>query len=185
MPITRDAAECMARFRVRCPLSTCGKNFCTNPHCGAEPFHLGQTCQQHREYKEMKKCRYCFSKLTRPSPSMLPAFKEVCRSPECITRMENTCDKLLPCGHFCCGFRGELKCLPCLDPGCVKKKPDLTRSKTGDDNCTICLEGLSSAPCIMTKCGHIFHLHCLTKKFNYQWLTPRIEFGFLNCVDCQ
>ena len=118
---------------------------------------------------------------------MLPAFKEVCRNPDCITQIEKTCDKLLPCGHFCCGFRGEIKCLPCLDVACVKKKPDLTRSKTGDDYCTICqIEGLSSAPCIMTKCcGHIFHLHCLMKKFNYKWVTPRIEFGFLNCAGCK
>ena len=107
MPITREAAECMARYRVRCPLSNCGKNFCTNPLCKAEPFHLGQTCQEHREFKVMKKCRFCFSKLTQSSPSLLPAFKEVCRSPDCISLMEKTCDKLKLCGHFCCGFRGE------------------------------------------------------------------------------
>jgi hypothetical protein len=37
----------------------------------------------------------------------------------------------------------------------------------------------------MTNCGDIFHVHCLVKKLNYLWLTPRIEFGFLNCINCK
>ena len=106
-PITKEAAECMAKYRVRCPMNSCGKIFCTNPQCSAEPYHNGKTCQQHKEFKEMKKCRYCLSKLTQPSPSMLPAFKEVCRSADCINLMNNSCEKVLACGHFCCGFRGE------------------------------------------------------------------------------
>lgn len=105
--ITREAAECMAKFRVKCPLANCGKIFCTNPQCQAEPYHTGKTCSQYKEYKEMKKCRFCDSKLTLASPSMVPAFKEVCRSEDCIERMNNNCDKILPCGHFCCGFKGE------------------------------------------------------------------------------
>lgn len=63
-PITKEAAECMAKYRVRCPMTSCSKIFCTNPQCGAEPYHNGKTCQQHKEFKEMKKCRYCMSKLT-------------------------------------------------------------------------------------------------------------------------
>ena len=42
--ITKEAAECMAKYRVRCPLGSCGKIFCTNPQCGAEPYHTGKTC---------------------------------------------------------------------------------------------------------------------------------------------
>lgn len=37
----------------------------------------------------------------------------------------------------------------------------------------------------MTKCGDIFHVHCLLRKLNYLWITPRIEFGFLNCINCK
>jgi len=37
----------------------------------------------------------------------------------------------------------------------------------------------------MTKCGHIFHQNCLLTRLKYQWLTPRIEFGFLNCMACK
>ncbi len=87
---------------------------------------------------------------------MLPAFKEVCRSADCINLMNNSCEKVHPCGHFCCGFRGEKHCLPCLHPDCVAENPDATRGKIGDDYCSICYtEGLSAAPSVMTKCGHI------------------------------
>ena len=134
----------------------------------------------------MKKCRYCLSKLTQPSPSMLPAFKEVCRSADCINLMNNSCEKVLACGHFCCGFKGEQKCLPCLHPDCVEKNPDITRGKTGDDYCSICYtEGLSAAPSVMINCGHITHVHCLMERLKKRWLTPRIEFGYLDCVDCK
>jgi hypothetical protein len=58
-PFSRQAAECMSKYRVRCPLQNCGKNFCCNPQCGAEPFHSGKTCEEHKKFKEAKKCRYC------------------------------------------------------------------------------------------------------------------------------
>jgi hypothetical protein len=38
---------------------------------------------------------------------MLPAFKDVCRSPDCIELMGKSCDKLLDCGHACCGCKDE------------------------------------------------------------------------------
>lgn len=51
---------------------------------------------------------------------MLPAFKEVCRSPDCIDLMGKSCDKILICGHPCCGIKNEKTCLPCLNPECVE-----------------------------------------------------------------
>jgi hypothetical protein len=42
-----------------------------------------------------------------PGVSMKPAFKDVCRNKECMTLMENSCDKILPCEHYCRGFSGE------------------------------------------------------------------------------
>ena len=35
------------------------------------------------------------------------------------------------------------------------------------------------------KCGHITHVHCLMERLKKRWLTPRIEFGYLACVDCK
>jgi E3 ubiquitin-protein ligase MYCBP2 len=45
---------------------------------------------------------------------MNPAFKDVCRKPECIEVMNTSCDKVHACGHPCVGFKNEKKCLPCL-----------------------------------------------------------------------
>jgi hypothetical protein len=39
-PISKEAAEHMASFRVRC--SNCAKNFCTV--CNRTPYHVGRTC---------------------------------------------------------------------------------------------------------------------------------------------
>lgn len=37
----------------------------------------------------------------------------------------------------------------------------------------------------MIRCGHILHVHCLMERLKKRWLTPRIEFGYLDCVDCK
>lgn len=59
-PLSREAAQNMAKYRVRC--SGCHKNFCSS--CSAEPYHLGKTCEQQKEFKEARKCRFCQTKLT-------------------------------------------------------------------------------------------------------------------------
>lgn len=38
---------------------------------------------------------------------MLPCFKNVCKKPECVKDMQNTCTKTHPCGHPCSGFVNE------------------------------------------------------------------------------
>lgn len=110
----------MAKFRVRC---TCGKNFCSK--CKEEPYHIGMTCEQFQDLKNSRKCRYCQTKIDKKIPlqSNKPAFKDVCNNPECVTLMKQSCDKVLECGHYCCGFAGEKECLPCLHPDCVEKCP--------------------------------------------------------------
>lgn len=80
---------------------------------------------------------------------MNPAFKDVCRSPDCIDLMGKSCDKILACGHACCGFKDEAKCLPCLNADCVAINSNLTKGKNGDDYCVICYsEGLNQGPCV-------------------------------------
>jgi hypothetical protein len=71
----REAAVHMSKFRIRC--MKCEKNFCSN--CQTEPYHAGKTCEQFKEMKEARKCRYCLTKLTQAPPSVKPAFKDVCR----------------------------------------------------------------------------------------------------------
>jgi len=102
-PISRKAAEHMSKHRVRC--HECNSNFCAN--CSAAPYHTGKTCEEFKEFKEARKCRYCNDKITQAPPSMKPAFKDVCRKEECIQLMNKSCDKVLQCGHYCCGFVDE------------------------------------------------------------------------------
>jgi hypothetical protein len=42
--------------------------------------------------------------------------------------MEKSCEKSLACGHYCTGFKGEKKCLPCLNEDCVNNNPQITLS---------------------------------------------------------
>ena len=56
----------------------------------------------------------------------------------------------------CCGYKDELYCLPCLESDCIKPEDNLQQN--ADDYCNICFtEALKSAPCVKSKCGHIFH----------------------------
>ncbi|MFS8160539.1 MAG: hypothetical protein ACMG6E_10120 [Candidatus Roizmanbacteria bacterium] len=84
---------------------------------------MGKTCEQFKEFKEARKCRFCMTKMVGPSASLKPAFGNVCRKADCIELMNKSCDKMLACGHACCGFNDEKKCLPCLNEKCVEKAP--------------------------------------------------------------
>jgi hypothetical protein len=70
--------------------------------------------------------------------SMKPAFTNVCRSQECTELMAHSCDKIHACGHPCCGFANEEKCMPCLSEECVEKDSHATLGKKSDDYCIIC-----------------------------------------------
>ena len=52
--------------------------------------------------------------------------------------MGKSCEKVLECGHHCCGFKDEKTCLPCLDPACVEKNPQPTLEQNADAYCSIC-----------------------------------------------
>lgn len=137
--ISRDSAVHMSKYRVRC--GECEKNFCCK--CQAEPYHIGKTCEQYKEHKEASKCRFCMTKIAGAPPSVKPAFRAVCRQQACVEAMNKSCDKVLGCGHPCCGFKDERKCLPCLDEACVERNKDLTKGMKADDYCIICYtEGL-------------------------------------------
>jgi hypothetical protein len=97
--------------------------------------------------------------------------------------MNKACDKALPCGHFCCGFANEPKCLPCLNPDCVEKNPELTLSLNADSFCSICyIQGLGEKPSVRFDCQHIFHLECVLSVLKKKWPGPRIVFNYLNCT---
>lgn len=59
--------------------------------------------------------------------------------------MGKSCEKLLECGHPCCGFKDEENCMPCLNEECVNKDESLTFGNNVDSYCTICYtEGLGA-----------------------------------------
>lgn len=178
-PISMEAAQHMAMYRIRC--NACGKNFCTK--CNAEPYHVGRTCEQ----QAARACRFCGDELKQPSPSMEPAFRDVCRKPDCFTLMQKSCNKLLPCGHPCRGVAGETQCMPCLEPECIEKMDPAKRPNVcADDFCTICYAtAVGQEPCVMLDCGHIQHFECVLMQVQKRWNGPRMIFNYLDCSECK
>lgn len=178
----RIACENYAKCRARCTM--CSSIFCAK--CFINPYHLGFTCESFKEFQSSRKCRYCKEKIDGDGVSQEPAFKNVCKNPSCLALMERACNKILPCNHCCYGFRGEEKCLPCLNEECVKKNKELTRDRKEDDFCVICYtSGIGDAPSVMPECGHICHEDCLLKRIKKRWPGPRITFSFCDCPECK
>ena len=105
-------------------------------------------------------CRFCGT----TSNTGLLGIGNVCSDQECQERVRKVCDKTLPCGHFCCGVKGEETCLPCLhgcgsgDKAVSHEGPRLKQD--ADDMCMICYtEGLSCAPCIQVSWNSVSHSH--------------------------
>jgi E3 ubiquitin-protein ligase MYCBP2 len=94
-------------------------------------------------------CRFCG---TTANTSLL-AIGSVCTDPECLERSDVVCDTTLPCGHACCGVKGEEKCLPCLY-GCAGDDSKLKQD--AEDMCMMCYtEGLAYAACIQVSTVYI------------------------------
>ena len=158
--ISRESAEHLAEFRVRCP--TCEKVFCKE--CNETPYHIGFTCDSFKERKEALKCRFCLDNLRQPNENGGDAFINVCHKNECQGYMETSCDKMLDCGHFCYGCKADEVCLPCLHPDCVALNEEKTFGLKDDDYCPICYSaGLGQMPSIQFGCRHIVHEECFMK----------------------
>lgn len=177
--VSHEAALHMAKNRIRC--NGCQKNFCAS--CNAEPYHVGKTCDQNNN----KACRFCGEELKQPSPSMKPAFRDVCRKGECFNLMQKSCDKVLACGHVCHGSAGEKQCVPCLEPDCIAKMDKAVAPKyNAGDFCSICYcSSLGQEPCVALGCHHVFHTGCIKDLIQKGYNGPRIVFNFLDCPDCK
>jgi len=110
---------------------------------------------------------------------------------------KKSCDKVHACGHSCMGYRGEEKCLPCLNSECARKaridaletgnKENVLLEGIDEDSfCTICwVSELSSEPCIKLDCGHVFHLNCIKSILEKKWTSFRVTFAFMDCPSCK
>ena len=47
------------------------------------------------------------------------------------------------------------------------------------------MSGLGQEPCVRLGCKHIFHVACISKILRQRWLSPRINFAFMNCPSCK
>ncbi|OMJ84353.1 hypothetical protein SteCoe_14579 [Stentor coeruleus] len=161
--LSKKYAKHMAKYRFRC---NCSKVTCAR--CKAEPYHVGMTCEEFKDFQSAKHCRYCNSKITGSSI--------VCGQADCKERYKNSCKKLLTCGHQCYGTNAETKCMGCLHEDC---------SQDGTNYCNICyVENLNNAPCVKLGCGHIYHADCLEMTISKRWAGPRITFKFAMCPAC-
>eukprot|EP00457_Paulinella_chromatophora_P001875 gb/GEZN01001877.1/.p1 GENE.gb/GEZN01001877.1/~~gb/GEZN01001877.1/.p1 ORF type:complete len:775 (-),score=116.06 gb/GEZN01001877.1/:289-2613(-) len=177
-PLSHEAKEHRAKNRFRCP--SCSTVFCKS--CKSNPYHLGYTCKQYRQYEEAVKCRFCTTALTTSNTASPGPVSDVCTEEECRDKRDAVCTKKLACGHPCGGVRNEKKCLPCLRPECQGEDAN----QSADDYCSICGgEKLQEAPSIQLKCKHIFHSKCVAAKLEKKWPGARIHFGFLECPLCK
>ena len=163
--------------------------YCGNQAAKALSASVAITSQQQQKSSSAVSSRCSSSQQnTRPSPSSaaVPGASEhvswhVCEAELCVERSHNSCNTVLPCGHLCCGAKGERNCTSCLDPDCASRH----KMQESDDLCPICyVETLGEAPCVELSCGHILHLHCVEEKLKRRWPTARISFTFLECPLC-
>lgn len=185
--VTEEEQMHKAKWRFRCP--KCKNSFCGG--CRVTPYHLGATCDSYKKWQESEKCRFCETTIERgfarrkERDAQYPALQgNVCLEDECNERANNSCGKLLPCGHNCIGIRHERKCPPCLEPEC----PSFTNAdnKDVDDYCPICwTEGMRAAPCVRLDCGHWLHYHCIRHALEVKWTGARIVFNYMRCPECK
>jgi E3 ubiquitin-protein ligase MYCBP2 len=126
-------------------------------------------------------CRFCGAPASAGS-----LHGSVCDSVDCLELVRISCTKVLSCSHHCGGVTNETHCLPCLQ-GC--DRPALQRLKINqdhEDQCMICFtSALADEPCVLLRCGHLFHFRCTKSLLDARWNGPRIVFGFAQCPICK
>lgn len=85
LKITEDAAINCNLNKIEC--ENCKMNYCNK--CKSEPYHIGYTCEQYKEYLSLRKCRFCHTIFgdKKQNQSDKEAFEMVCNSEECIKLM--------------------------------------------------------------------------------------------------
>lgn len=174
--LSAKACEDFANQRCRCP--SCKTEFCVD--CLSMPYHLGKSCAEQKVYLSAKKCKFCdvVVTLSNKGPS-----NSCCNNSECSTRYNESCKKVLACGHDCPGHSKESKCLPCLDSNCKNYNDQYDQDL--ESYCAICYsESIGSAPNVKLDCGHIFHHHCIVERLHKKWIGPEINLKFIKCISC-
>ena len=126
------------------------------------------------------RCRFCASICALPNHiSDCAAF---CTKDECQANGRVHCMHKHPCGHPCCGVRGETRH--------VTKCGDAACNPGGVPNCTICLDSINEAglPCVQLDCSHVFHQACLWGQLDsaINDIVPgkKLHFALIRCPEC-
>lgn len=166
----------IAQNRFKC--SKCNVEQCKV--CGEIPYHLGYTCEQ---FKSQVFCRYCeIEPLDYEVNLQERPLSDICLDPDCYTKGESACQKILPCNHRCSSTKehGDSIYCFCTKDGCHGN------NFLKNVDCSYCTEHLYCGPTVYsTNCGHGFHYQCLKNNLEKKHHTKRITFGYLNCPECR
>ena len=173
--LQKKYSEKYAAQRAKC--NVCSKEFCVD--CKSTPYHMGYTCEEWKEYVESDKCRFCLKAIKENNKGQ---YDNYCNNDECNSIASEACNEYLECNHPCYGSCDESNHLECLHEDCPNYKNIYGKNK--DDECEICSNELSKAPCIKADCGHMFHWHCLKKKLDLKWKGPKLIFKHIHCQTC-
>lgn len=158
----------------------CNTEFCAG--CKVQPYHLGYTCESHKEYLSSRHCRFCETQLHEGNTAQdifIDSLRDVCTDKHCNDMREVVCAEDLECGHHCCGMTGED-----VHPQCVHKDCLALTGET-NENCVICYSKYIYEPTIQLGCKHMFHYDCIKTRINGKWTGSRLNFEFLSCPLCK
>ena len=144
--IIGDALDCLRENRCTC--SNCQNNFCVE--CNTLPFHDGYTCKEQNLINKGITCRFCNEPVL--NGEEIQVSHRICKLNECKTYLDQSCLKILDCGHACCGLKNEKEHLPCGECEYLV--------------CAFCGEDPHFYPSILLKCGHVSHLKCVETVFS-------------------
>lgn len=156
-----EQKHCMVCYS--CHISSCVS-------CGAVPFHLHETCQEHKWYVEGYVCRICGCAANPSNNEQIPLL--LCGKPECGEIAEQMCTHVHQCGHACVGILGET-----THPSC----PECAIAGT---KCPACKEQLWGKPCIALGCKHVIHKECAIKMMDRSRTGPDVELPLCPTLGC-
>lgn len=164
--LTPAQIECAAKNRMLC--NECHISMCTE--CGAVPFHVGETCEEHKWYVEGYICRICGHAANPSSAEQIALL--TCGKPECVKLAEEMCDHVHPCGHACVGVKGETV------------HPECPECSIGGSLCPKCDHELWGSPCLRLDCGHTIHRDCALKIIRRGFSGPVLKLPLCPAPGC-
>ncbi|KAK8883296.1 regulation of axon guidance [Tritrichomonas musculus] len=162
--LTEDQIKCMLKNAVTC--NECHISSCYQ--CGAVPYHLGETCEEHKLWVEGSVCRIC-GRAAKPDGE---TALRTCGHPDCKSISDQMCNHVHACGHACLGIKGEKQHPPC--PEC---------SDTGSI-CPFCEKDLWGSLCLLLDCGHTIHLDCALKIIKRPRQGPELRLPLCPYIGC-